>query len=282
MAAVFASPTFSNEDYRKYRPTYPRILLDEVLSKVTTPTKTLAIDVGCGPGTFTHDLAPHFARVVGIDPSEGMIAAASEKDNVEFRVGSAIEMTGVEDGSVDLITSATAAHWFPESWWGEAVRVLKPGGAVALFTYGYPLPSPSAPHRAIVIEEMLKYRAALAPHSAGGNGVAQSLYDLLPVPGTHDIPSEGWTEVTRKKWMAQVKPTDPPSALAWELTLEAIRLIYAYSSGSPYHKWLEANPGKPDLIDETMNRIKERSGLTDEALIPCGLNLGVVFVQKKE
>lgn len=74
---------------------------------------------------------------------------------VEFRTGLAEDLPFLEDGSVDLIASGTAAvcttpglrsmsasrliachnpqHWFPQSWWREAHRVTKPGATIALF-----------------------------------------------------------------------------------------------------------------------------------------------------
>lgn len=52
------------------------------------------------------------------------------------RVGTAEELP-FPDGSVDLLTAASAAHWFDaERFIKEAVRVLKPRGCLALFGYG--------------------------------------------------------------------------------------------------------------------------------------------------
>lgn len=40
------------------------------------------------------------------------------------------------DGSVDLLTAASAAHWFdPPRFLAEASRVLKPRGCIALLGY---------------------------------------------------------------------------------------------------------------------------------------------------
>jgi 2-polyprenyl-3-methyl-5-hydroxy-6-metoxy-1,4-benzoquinol methylase len=38
-----------------------------------------AVDVGCGTGVLAGKLAPHFARVTGIDAEAGMAAAASTR-----------------------------------------------------------------------------------------------------------------------------------------------------------------------------------------------------------
>lgn len=52
------------------------------------------LDLGCGNGSWSHLLARHFTRVVGIDVSEAAIALArsrsSHVDNVEFRVGNLV------------------------------------------------------------------------------------------------------------------------------------------------------------------------------------------------
>jgi SAM-dependent methyltransferase len=59
------------------------------------PTGGTLVDVGCGALQVTSYLAPHFARVVGFDRSETMLAAAAARvarfglDNVELRAGDA-------------------------------------------------------------------------------------------------------------------------------------------------------------------------------------------------
>jgi ubiquinone/menaquinone biosynthesis C-methylase UbiE len=48
-------------------------------------------------------------------------------DNVEYKVGLAEALEGIEDESVDLLTTAQAAHWFQlEPFYRELDRVLKP------------------------------------------------------------------------------------------------------------------------------------------------------------
>ena len=40
-------------------------------------------------------------------------------------------------GAVDLITAATAAHWFDmPRFWAEAAKILKPGGSVIIWCFG--------------------------------------------------------------------------------------------------------------------------------------------------
>jgi len=57
---------------------------------------------------------------------------------ITFRVGDAEDLSFLEDGSVDLITVATAIHWFDvEKFCLECHRVLRPGGVLAAYSYGF-------------------------------------------------------------------------------------------------------------------------------------------------
>lgn len=47
------------------------------------------------------------------------------------------ERINVADASVDLLTTAQAAHWFDlEKFYVELKRILRPGGVVAIWGYG--------------------------------------------------------------------------------------------------------------------------------------------------
>ncbi|XP_008290535.1 putative methyltransferase DDB_G0268948 [Stegastes partitus] len=130
--------------YQKYRFTPPTELINiivQYLDKKKGKPHVLAVDLGCGTGQHSRLLAPHFKEVVGLDISESQLEEARAVPgfpNVTYRKGSAEELP-FPDGSVDLLTAATAAHWFDQTkFLAEASRVLKPGGCIALvgFTDG--------------------------------------------------------------------------------------------------------------------------------------------------
>ena len=55
---------------------------------------------------------------------------------IQFLRVCAAENLNVEDGSVQLITVMTAVHWFDHpKFFAEGLRVLAPGGVMALFGY---------------------------------------------------------------------------------------------------------------------------------------------------
>jgi trans-aconitate 3-methyltransferase len=87
-------------------------------------------------------LSSHFTKVIGTDPSEGMITAAqeatplSEYPNTAYRQASAESLPFLADESVDMVVASQAAHWFDQSLlWPELARVLRKGGTVAFWGY---------------------------------------------------------------------------------------------------------------------------------------------------
>ena len=92
----------------------------------------LTLDVGCGEGRVTRDLRELGHRVVGIDQSETMIAAAREADpEGEYVIADAAALP-FEDGSADLAISFMALMDMDDMVGAvrELGRVLEPGGVL--------------------------------------------------------------------------------------------------------------------------------------------------------
>jgi SAM-dependent methyltransferase len=121
-------------DYARFRPTYPPELFAWLAAQATA--RRLAVDVGAGNGQAAVAIAAHFERVIAVEPSDAQLAAATPADNVEYRRGSA-EATGVDAGAADLVMSAQAFHWFKhDAFFAEVRRVVRPGGCLAVWSYG--------------------------------------------------------------------------------------------------------------------------------------------------
>lgn len=126
------------ERYAKYRPTYPREVVDRVIQHCRLGPDSLLVDVGCGTGISSRLFAERGIPVLGIDPNAEMrckaeqaAAQAGEKAPV-YQEGKA-EETGLPDASADAVLAAQAFHWFEQAaTLREFHRILKPGGWVVL------------------------------------------------------------------------------------------------------------------------------------------------------
>jgi SAM-dependent methyltransferase len=122
--------------YAHHRPTYPAPLFAWLAG--VAPARQRAWDCATGTGQAAIGLATHFAAVVATDASGGQLAAARRHPRVQYRLAAA-ESSALEADSIDLITVAQALHWFDRPrFFREVGRVLRPGGVLAVWSYGIP------------------------------------------------------------------------------------------------------------------------------------------------
>src|SRR5690606_16410266 len=120
--------------YARFRPEYPPELAEFLAS--IAPDTQLAVDVGCGNGQLTGQLAEHFSSVVGLDPSADQLTHAAPQANVTYLCAPAEGMP-LPDRSASLVTAAQAAHWFDlPAFYAEVRRVAMPSAVLALTSYG--------------------------------------------------------------------------------------------------------------------------------------------------
>src|SRR5436190_13258936 len=119
--------------YARNRPTYP----DELFSFLCglCERHDVAWDCATGNGQAAQSLSNYFKKNFATDVSAEQLSRAVEKENIFYSIEPA-EHSSLENNSVDLITVATAVHWFnlPE-FYKEAERVLKPNGVLAVWGY---------------------------------------------------------------------------------------------------------------------------------------------------
>ena len=135
-----ASPTerFSSrvEHYVRFRPTYPKEVVDVLRNECGLRPEHFIADIASGTGLFTRLLLENGNRVLGVEPNADMRAAGEEYlakfPNFSSVVGTA-EATTLPDRSLDFVTAAQAAHWFDrDKALVEFQRILKPGGYLVL------------------------------------------------------------------------------------------------------------------------------------------------------
>lgn len=127
-------------DYARFRPTYPPELAD-ALARMA-PAHAAAVDVGCGTGQLSVQLAAHFDAVLATDPSPAQLGAAQPHQRVHY-VRASAEALPVAGAAVHLITAAQAAHWFDlPAFYRQVRRIAAAGAVLALISYGTPRLAP--------------------------------------------------------------------------------------------------------------------------------------------
>jgi len=252
------------------------------------------LDVGCGPGLATRDLAAYFNHGVGIDPGESMIEVAQSMDiktatsePVTFKLTSAEEMAGIEDNSIDVITAANAAHWFDmPAFWRRAAQVLRPGGSVALWTSGEMVAHSDTPNFVKINEAFKKWQKDyLEAHYGTGNFLVRDQYKSLVMP---------WDAIP------QTEPFDPASLFRkeWALdesfhngqdgtfSLDMFEKMFATSS--PVTRWRQAHPealGTEDdvvrVMKNELQRLLRDAGVPDGKDVLKGASPGVLVMVRK-
>ncbi|AQS68298.1 class I SAM-dependent methyltransferase [Streptomyces pactum] len=121
--------------YAAGRPSYPPALFDAIGELAGRPLAGARVaDIGAGTGIATARLHARGADVIAVEPGAGM-AAEFRRTRADVPIvrgsGNALPLA---DHCADLLTYAQAWHWTdPARAVPEALRVLRPGGALALW-----------------------------------------------------------------------------------------------------------------------------------------------------
>lgn len=124
------------EEYARHRQVHPEVLRS-LIQLPSLHSASQVLEVGCGTGNYITALERAVGcRCWGIDPSERMLAKATEKSKTtRFQIGNA-EKLAFADESFDLIFSVDVIHHVTDrtSFLRDAYRVLRQHGRVCTVT----------------------------------------------------------------------------------------------------------------------------------------------------
>ncbi|XP_039611249.1 putative methyltransferase DDB_G0268948 [Polypterus senegalus] len=229
--------------YQKYRidpPEEIQKLILGYLDKKKEKPHDLAVDVGCGTGQLTRQIACHFKLVVGTDISEAQIHEARMVPgfpNVSYKVCPA-ETLPFDNSSVDLITAATAAHYFDtDTFLKEVERILKPQGCIALLSYTskFEFFFPGAHHgrlSEIYEEECRPFFPYISVQGCKNDTMLQEMFEAITYPDKERIED-----------------------IIYKIRKPLSDIVGLTESFSPYQNFVKA---EPDVAKTVLQRIEQR------------------------
>ena len=107
-----------------------RLILPNLLRLVELKRGEMLLDLACGQGFFSRELAKSGAKVIGVDISAELINIAKQDKNVEYHVSSADKLDFLKDKSIDKVVIILALQNIEKvgETLREVSRVLKEKG----------------------------------------------------------------------------------------------------------------------------------------------------------
>jgi len=129
------------ESYGRFMGRYSEPLAAVFADDVGLGPGQRVLDVGCGPGALTAQLADRVGaeNVAAVDPSEPFVAAVRRRlPEVDVRVAGAEELPYADD-TFDAALAALVVHFMtdPVAGLSEMGRVTRPGGVVAACVWDF-------------------------------------------------------------------------------------------------------------------------------------------------
>ncbi|PHH75073.1 hypothetical protein CDD82_4610 [Ophiocordyceps australis] len=273
--STFGKSTFSAAAYAAARPTYPASLYNRIMRFHGNGPRRKLLDLGCGHGVVSRAMSAYFDSVVGLDVAANMVEQASlmtHDSKISFSQGHAEDLSWLADGSIDMVVSGQAAHWFDfTKAWPELARVIPSGGTLAFWGYRDPL-FIGHPRASFLLDHFLY---------GGDNVVAPGLEGMgayWEQPGRDRVrrlmrdqepPASDWQDVQRIEHDIQLTTEQDAGGEtldgAWLKLRIRLGEMEAYlRTHSAYQGWKDAHTeikskdqgGEPgDIIDVLMSRI---------------------------
>jgi ubiquinone/menaquinone biosynthesis C-methylase UbiE len=113
-----------------------KYLLSKLTMLLNPKQENLYLDIGCGTGNYTNEIANNQYNFVGVEPSMKMLEIAKLKNQkIDWLIGCAEQIPAENNIFDGVIGTLTVHHWTNiEKGFSELFRVMKVGGKIVLFT----------------------------------------------------------------------------------------------------------------------------------------------------
>jgi SAM-dependent methyltransferase len=121
------------EAYERGRPEYPHDAIAFLTEQLRLAPGAVVLDIGAGTGKLSRLLIKSDARVIGLEPTDGMRRKFAQVLPDTEVVGGVAESIPIRRGSLDAACAGQAFHWFANARaLNEIHRVLKLRGRFAI------------------------------------------------------------------------------------------------------------------------------------------------------
>jgi ubiquinone/menaquinone biosynthesis C-methylase UbiE len=189
--------------YHQYRRGYPPAVIDTLAGAFGLTGDDVVIDLGCGTGQLTLPIARRVRAVAGVDPEPGMLArarrAAAEQGvaNVCWVLGADTDVPALAallgERRAGAVTIGQALHWMGYRELIPAlVRLLRPGGGIAVITNGTPMWLQDSPWSRALRSFLEQWLGTSLTRTCGTDDASQQSYS--------DIMADAGLEVTEARY----------------------------------------------------------------------------------
>lgn len=260
--STFSEKDFSASDYSRSRPSYPDKFY-EVVDEYHEGVRDRLIDVGCGPGIATFQLADKlkpFKQIIGTDISGTMIerAKSHREENPEkygavtFEVSHADDFGFLKnpDEKCDMVTAVQCVHWLDfESFQKSVAAVLRKGGTFVIWGYADPI-FPAYPKLDALLNNFTYGPDHLGPYWEPGR---QILRNLLRDFHLKDELFTDFKEACFDMDYIRTNPTDP---LLIEGTVTLSQFQDYLKTWSAFHSWRKIHQQERDITENFVDNVK--------------------------
>ena len=182
------------EWYDRFRPGYPGEVATAIAFLAQLPEGGRILEVGCGTGHGTALFASRGYRITALEPGPGMARVARRRfaGNANVRViESTFESWEPDAEGFDLVLGASSIHLVePEQRFAKPARLLRPGGALAVFWHDRE-PGQTRAHQAVRLAYVRHAPSLWTPNDFQG----RTLDDVIDETGLF-----GSVYQWRKRW----------------------------------------------------------------------------------
>ncbi len=220
---VRARFTRTAEQFAQFSLSKRSVEADRLVALAAPRGDELALDLACGPGTFTRAFARAVRAIHGLDLTPALLAqarAAAAKANLAncvFECGDAYSLP-YPASKFDLASCAYTLHHLenPAAAMQELARVVRPGGRIALVDLIVPDPADSALANAIERARDASHATTLRAHEIHGLCAAAGFRVTASELGERLRSFDDWMHI------AGWRPADPAYAATHRLLVADI------------------------------------------------------------